>query len=217
MLPDEAKVQFIGDMGEPLLSDIAQVIGRNYPRASQDARDRFPESVAHDYYPIARRAMIESALPMLVHRHSGLQVIPTRNKKGSSWYYQLARNRSVLTQSKTDGPGELPRDADFRRTLAQNPQLVLESFRHLVPSIEVDANAVYGIVVHGPMDNDRDQLGFIEILIPDATGSRVLARIDLAGYWDGLSSPVTFPAQPITPVAPTLRIVAREEGEGTGA
>jgi hypothetical protein len=216
MYPDEARAQILRDFTEDVLRDMATIVGRAYPRAMAEARKAFCEPVARDYYPIRRRAMIEDSLPMLKNRHPQLRVTSQMNRRRTSSYHQITHNRSVVTQSKTDGPGELPREAEFRKTLAESPQLVFEEYRELVPGHDPTADAVFGILGHGPAENDAEGVGYIEVLIPDAAGERVLSRIDLFGYWTEGVERVVFPVEPIAPVAPRLRIVPRESEERPG-
>ena len=186
MEPDEAKFQILADFPTPVLTDLVTIVGHAYPHAATNANDRFSREVAHDYYPAERRAIIENSLPHLRYRHPGTSVVPRSNKRVTWYFQQISRNRSILTVSKTLNPGELPRDADFRRPLARNPQLIFEEYRDLLPEMapHPEADAFYGIVTHGAADNDPASIGYIEIVIPDPTGKHVLGRIDLLPLWN---------------------------------
>lgn len=218
MEPDEAKSQILEDFPSPVLMDLVTIVGRAYPRAAANANDRFSREVAHDYYPAERRAIIENSLPYLRFKHAGTSVVPRSNKRGTSYFQQISRNRSILTVSKTLTPGDLPRDADFRRTLARNPQMVLELYGDLLPEMapHPEADAYYGIVAHGAAENDPASIGYIEILIPDATGKLVLGRVDLLPFWNvGEGRPVEV--EVVEPVEPRLRIVPRTAEQDSGA
>jgi hypothetical protein len=218
MDPDYAKFQILADFPTPVLADLTMIVGRAYPRAAANANDRFTREVAHDYYPSERRAIIENSLPLLRYKHPGTSVVPRSNKRGTSYFQQISRNRSILTVSKTLNPGDLPRDADFRQTLARDPQLVLETFADQFPEFapNPEADAYYGIVTHGSDDNDPAKLGYIEILIPDSTGKHVLGRIDLIPLWNA-GEARSFEVEEIAPVEPRLRVVPRPAAQEPGA
>lgn len=217
MQPAESRDQIVTNLGADVLRDLALLVGRAYPRAFAAVRDRYDETVAKDHYPHERRAMIEDQFAALPAQHPKLRATPSTNKKESSRYYRLSRDRTVLTQSKTDGPLCLPRDADFRRTLAKAPQLAFEWFRPDQHADAEDPDAVYGVLVHGPDEEDCSKVAFIRILIPDAAGRSVLAHIDLFHFWAEGSEPAAFPTVPIAPAAPRLKVNPRQAEDGSGA
>lgn len=215
MFPAQAETRFIADFGEPVLRDITRIVGRAYPNAHQDSTDKYPDHVARDRYPIERRAQIENGLAQLPAKHVHLGFAPKTNKRDTSGFGQLMAGISVLTISKTDGPGLLPREADYRSTLCKINQLVLEGIGVQVPEAPAP-NAIYGVVVHGPDDDNVARMGFVKALLPDASGKQVLRTIDLWPYWEEGQGRVVFPSAPITPVAPLLRPSAKPQEE-TGA
>lgn len=217
MHPDECRIQILSDFDDAVLRDMATLVGRAYPQAHRLVRERYGLTVARDHYPLERRAMIEEGFGSLANRHRQLRVVPATNKKETSHYFRLSHNRSVLTQSKTEGPLCLPRDADFRRTLAKTPQLALEGFDAPSSPEAQDADAVYGVLAHGPDEEDSARVAFIRILIPDAAGQTILSYIDLFHFWDEGRGPVAFPTVPIVPAAPKLKIARRDAEEGSGA
>ncbi len=171
--PDDCRSQIRSDFGEDVLRDMATLVGRAYPRAHREVQDRYGDTIiARDLYPIERRAMIEEKFALLPTRHPQLRVVPATNKKETSHYFQLSHNRSVLTQSKTEGPRSLPRDADFRRTLAKTPQLGFGLSDGESAAVVEQADGVYGVLVHGPDEDDNAEVAFIRILIPDAAGPK---------------------------------------------
>ncbi len=206
MDPEQCRQQIIVDFGEPALRDMAQMVGRTYPKVHREIYDRFPEFIARDHYPVERRAIIESEFYSLPNRHPHLRSVPASNKKDSAHYCRVSSNRSVLTQSKTEGPACLAREADFRLTLARSPQLVLNLFGDFSDvqnqAAEQEADAVYGLLAHGPDEQDESRLGFIRILIPDLSGKTVLESIDLMHFWAEGQGPAVFPLTPIAPIAP---------------
>ncbi len=210
MYPPDCRAQVGGDFGEAALRDLARIIGRAYPETHRSSHERFVRSVARDHYPMERRSAIEDAMVKLADRHPHIRAIETQTKRDSYGYVRLVSNRSVLTQSKTDGPLCLPRDAEFRGTWARSPQLAL--FGDLAPA-ESEGDAVYGVVVHGPDERNLARVGFIRILIPDASGKHVLDHLDLWPYWDDDQERVEFPSTPIMPAAPKLRHVPRTAEE----
>lgn len=218
MQPDEAKSQILSDFSSSILTDLVKIVGRAYPRAAKSAQDRFSKDVAHDLYPAERRAIIENSLPYLRERHPGTNVVSRSNKRGTSYYQQISRGRSVLTVSKTSNPGDLPRDADFRKTLSRNPQLILDQYRDLLPEMAThpEADAYYGIVGHGGAENDPARLGYVEILIPDSTGKFILGVVNLFPLWAASETP-TYETESVVPVEPRLRVIPRIAEQDAGA
>lgn len=215
MQPDESKQQILDDFGDAL-RDIVSIVGGAYPAAYRFVQDHHDAAVARDHYPLERRAMIEDRFAALPSRYPHIRSVPSLNKKDTSGYYRLSYNRSVLTQSKTEGLLSLPRDADHRRTLATTPQLALGLFAPESQARAEDADAVYGVVVHGPDEADCSRMAFIGIQIPDAAGKTILAHINLFHLWDEGHGPVAFPTVPIIPAAPRLKIVARQVEQEPG-
>lgn len=122
----------------------------------------------------------------------------------------------MLTVSRSNSPKTLPADADFRRTLARHPQRALNLFGDMSEdddSLITNSDAVYGVVVHGPDLEQADTVAFLQILIPDRTGTRVLANIDLFHFWDEDNRPTEFPTVPIIPQAPTLKVGTKRVAE----
>lgn len=162
--------EFREAVGSSFISELVGIIGPAYP-AAQAACVGLDEHVKANVSGNHRWGAIETELYSLGAAH-GMEVEWKPNAANSSHHVELRVGRFVITVSKTEGPGQLPVDADFRRTLIEATQPRLFEDR-LIPS----DGYIYALVVHGPVE-DKGEVGFIQALFPDRDGS-VCDRLDL--------------------------------------
>jgi hypothetical protein len=218
--PEQCKKQVAEDLGEDVLREMARIVGRAYPSAYTRTLDQYGRQTGRDLYPHVRRADIEKQFSELPARFPHLQAFPTENKRLSSRYVRLVSNDTVITQSKTEAPGELARPAEFRLTCARVPETAVlpgfSDFIRQVPVQQMESTAVYGLVAHGPSEDDPSRMAYVEVLVPDRAGKNVVCQIDLWPYWrsGGDYGRVVFPVAPIAPASPVLKPGITEKAEG---
>ena len=120
----------------------------------------------------------------------------------------------MLTASAVATPNTLPRDAEFRSTLARKPQLAF----HFMPQRPAppDDALVYVLLLHG-RDEGHSRPGFARLVVPDEDCTVILAQIDLFARFAGLPE-----LRPVTQVEAVegelpLRVRHRPRAEQTGA
>ena len=131
--------------------DVLRAIGKcvlqAYPESWSSLQDQaLPRGALHDTLPHARRALIERNLVRLPLRAIGLVAQETRNIADNA-YHTLLQYRTVrLTVHSVGGPGEMVRDAHFRRQYARSSQIdAFEQALDIPPHAEL-----YAFVLHIP-------------------------------------------------------------------
>lgn len=164
LAPSALKSVFLQEVPEPVILDSARCVLGSYDEAFRYCRDNFPGPEAHDLYPIIRRAMLERNLRARLSRYHATISTPELNAIGNCYHTELRSGRVVLTVSAVEAQGVIVRDAEFRKTLAQNPQG--ELFNKPEPPPE-DA-FLYAILLHGPLGGGMlSSPGFIRVAFPD--------------------------------------------------
>lgn len=120
--------------------------------------------VAKDVSGIYRRGLIEDKWAGLQPLHRGISVKPVWYQHFTGSYCELTSGSVKITQSCVLNPGEIPRYADFRSTLATNGQ------RKLFDSEDEEAaEFLYAILTYGIDCNakEREQVAFVKIEFPN--------------------------------------------------
>lgn len=112
---------------------------------------------ARDLLPYLRRARIESDWASLAQRHAGLSATTCTNAAKNCHHVEIVAGEVVLTESKTDGPSDLPAEAEFRDTIVQTCQQNL-----FEP--EPPGDKLYAILIHGT--DDGQHLSFARMAFP---------------------------------------------------
>lgn len=152
---------------------------RSLIRQNRDAyakcKNEHEPSEVHDLYPWKRRAMIEQAFRDVARMH-GAEVSAPSNSHGGANHSEVRWQNVVLTESRADGPGQLPPDAVFRETLAQGAQCDLFKASE-APSA---AAQLYAVLTHGkPKDLEKGVPTFVSVLFPDSANEAIIDSIDL--------------------------------------
>jgi len=164
LAPSELKPVFLQDVPEPVILDAARCLIGSYEEAYKYCIAEFPGPEAHDLYPILRRSMVERNLRARLNRYRETTSTTELNAIGNCYHTELRSGRVVLTVSAVESPGEVVRDAVFRKTLSQNPQGHLFRKREAPPE---DAR-LYAILLHGPLGGGLLRSpAFIRIAFPD--------------------------------------------------
>lgn len=218
MTSDEYRVLVQRTLPAGYLDDVVGLIVRSYRTADAYCQDRFPQSVARDFRPIMRRALIEADWLELTRKYPAVSAVSSPNSKQSAFHTRVRCGPIVLTASKVEEPDDLPRDAFFRKTYATRPQLVLD-----LPGVSPppgsepapDADAYYALVTHGPAEGNQSAPSFVRLGFPTASCATYVAQLDLlAGR--AVDAASIQEAVTIVPPEPMLRRPVRSETESTG-
>lgn len=160
--------------------------------------------VADWHLPFLRRALIESQTAELAKRFPSLQVEMRRTKVSAVPYLAITAGPFVITESKVDEPGQLPRDADFRtENSAVNYSLFAEENNTTDP--------LYFILATVPHPSEC-RPRYARFIFPDSEYSRIYHDIDLLGRFDAGADQATTPETPKVDPTPKLRKPDAEKG-----
>lgn len=170
-----AKRLILGEAPEEFWRDQIGIVYEAYEQAESE-RGTLLESVAHDFIPIRRRALIENRLPELTTKHPTCEVESKSNAVKSAYHMEVTIGKLVYTVSTVTSHLETPKPAVFRSLLAKRYQLPLEGFG--IASEPDDAR--YLIMTHGA-PAEKAEPSFIRLLMFD--GDRKSGNLDLLTWY----------------------------------
>jgi hypothetical protein len=202
LAPSELKALFLDEVPEPVILDTARCIIGSYDEAFRFCRSNFPGPEAHDLYPIIRRSMFERNWRARLSRYK-IDLVPTPNAIGNCFHTELRLDRVIITVSAVESPGDIVREAVFRKGLAQDNQLNL--FFEAEPPPE-DAS-LYAIVLHGPAAAGLlPSPGFIRIAFPARDCDKYVDSFNLLDHFPILQTEIDkLPKVEIQRKKPRLR------------
>ncbi len=145
----------------------------SYTETEDDLLPEFAHPQVHDLRGHYRRAKVESHLSNFAYRFKGIKASSEQNSTHNSYHVRIDAPRLVLTISAVETPNTMVRVAQFRQTYSYQMGLWDEG------KLEHATDDIYGIILHGPADNDPAKLGFVVIAFPNSTCTRYIERIDL--------------------------------------
>jgi hypothetical protein len=155
---------FLSEVPGEVLAALLRTLLQSYQDASSACYDVMRPPQAKEASGPFRRNKIESELMGVGERFSGnLSVESKHYKRHTGSYVELTCGLVKMTQSCVLAPSDLPREADYRETLATHPQLLLE----FMPR-EPEGKFLYAILLHGVDDTVRQRAGcrFAEVRFP---------------------------------------------------
>lgn len=186
---------------------------RNYSDASEHCYTVFRHPIARNASGPYRHSKIEEDWCGIAERFPTAVKFthkPFRNKKSgkiTGTYVQLEIGRVRLTESCVRTPSSLPRDADFRETLA------MEAQRSLFGEDEKESDGyLYGVYLHGVdvASENRNRPAFAKVRFPNRRFSGYIGKgvdlwtrfADIVGQFIDVKNDFTKPApvKPRTPV-----------------
>jgi hypothetical protein len=157
---------FDAHVSERLQKALLRSIFENYAESSRYCWRYFAAAQAKDLSGTHRRARIEdewAGIAAFFPREVTVKVQTYENNTGH--YNEITCGRVVITQSCVVDPNEVPRQAYFRTTLAQNGQLALfEAIEDTDPD-----DLLYAILTHGVdvTSRRRSRPGFARFQFPN--------------------------------------------------
>ena len=172
-----AKQLILGEAPEEFWRGLVGRVHKAYEQAERE-RGSLLESVAHDYIPIRRRALIENQLPELIVTHPTCRVESKSNDAKSANHMEVTVGRLVLTASTVTSHREKPKPAVFRTQLAKRYQLPLEG----LGIVGEPDDARYLIMTHGA-PAEKAEPSFIRLLMFDGDRKSVVVNLDLLTWY----------------------------------
>lgn len=170
----EINDRFVQAVSNSLLSAILNVVYDGY-KSSYDECDRtFDKTELKNILPYYRWAKINALLRGL-SESLGVSVSAELNKSRNSYHALLVAGGVRMTPSAIENRNELPREALFRETYAEDNQLNM--FEDNAPRNE-DA-PLFGLILHAPSANQKEPR-FVDIAFPDSEYTQYVGtKIDL--------------------------------------
>lgn len=172
-VPDEIQEEFV------------RSLYRAYPAARADLAERdYPLEYIRDCFGQLLRAKVDIYLRALKHRFPGkINAITNLNKARNSYHVLLISGKVKVTASAVQHETDTPREAIFRADLAISAQGQFE-FNEETKSFVIanpgpGPSQLYGILLHGPAEDNRYMPGFIKVAFLDRAMNRICADIDL--------------------------------------
>lgn len=155
--------------------------------------------------PYLRRTLILSQAYELAGRYQGIQATFRCTVTGGNPYLEMKAGQFIITVSKVDEPGALPRDAIFRST---NSMVNYSLFKSEEPS----SDPIYAILAYVPHPTEAEPM-HLEFQIPDGEYSCILHRIDLLSRFFAITGQTPSEETPAVDPQPKLRPPKSETGE----
>jgi hypothetical protein len=178
---------FLASVPQGLLLDIPRVVRDATRQAYLRDSDLLP-GVRRDKFPIDRRALVETSVHALATRYAGhgVTAMEKTNKTHNYSHIELVSGCVVMIPAAVEADDSLVRDADYRTSLAKNPQLAF-SGAGFHPDATPRGDGLLAVVLYGPSShypNAAEDLGpaFVVVRFPaDDWSCYVEGRVDLLG------------------------------------
>lgn len=170
---------FLRDVPDPFLISVIPSVVHAYAMARDTCKSNLSEEAALATMGHFRRAVLQDSLMHVASRH-GLAASWRHNEMGSDLHLEIRSGVVVMTVATVAGPNELPSTAAYRETLARSPQLAFEGegWGDTDPPV-IENSYLYALITHGRMDGLYSPPGFVNIVFPDASCTKVLDSIPL--------------------------------------
>jgi hypothetical protein len=181
----EAISLFDDNVPDEMQEEFVRTLYRAYPDARADLAERdYPPDYIRDCYGQLLRAKVDIYLRQLEKRFpERIKASTNLNKTKNSYHVSLISNRVRMTASAVQHETDTPREAIFRADLAASAQgrfdfdEITETF--VVTNPEPESPILYGILLHGPAEDNRYLPGFIRVAFLDRRMNRICTDIDL--------------------------------------
>jgi hypothetical protein len=150
--PAEIEEVYFTSLSKAMNQTLLRLVFGGYNTA-YEACDKFPPQEARDLRPTYRWVQIRSDLLGLPARFDGIKAT------SEPYHTRLTAGGIILTAHSVEGPGLLPRDAEYRREYACTSQLDIWE--------DNDGAYIYAILAHAPDPREPRQPLFADILFPD--------------------------------------------------
>lgn len=182
--PTKPVAMFNDKVSDDIQRYIARGVTEQYGRACKYCYETFGQTEARGLLPEYRRTCIEDIMPDIAEKIDRC-VVESRKNKAKNCYHRLILVKSsnginvALTQSKVEQKKLLPRDAEFRKGYAKDPQMVMDFMEEDKTSEPNDEVILYTIITHMPDPANEKTPLFIDIVFPDREYKNIIDRIEL--------------------------------------
>lgn len=182
--PYHPKDLFMSEVPGELLSDISRATYAGYKESYEYCQGNYDWHQAHDLLPQMRRITIERNILHVVERFPYAKAESLPNQLHNCYHVLIRCGHVKLTISAVKSPGEMVREATFRKQYARSQYLQLSLLKNneeeFIPKLN---NNLYGILLHKPNNKYPSFPEFMVIRFPDYTLTRYLDEfIDLTKF-----------------------------------
>lgn len=129
-------------------------------QTSAIAGSQYPEGTRKKFQPIQLLADVEMAMRSLGARHRGIVTVEECRTDGNTYdYVRLRCGRVFLTASTVAAPLEVPRSAEFRKSIARVQRDLFG---------RAEDGMLYAVIAHGHDREDTSRPAFVTVGFPDA-------------------------------------------------
>lgn len=183
MSPDHLIRLFDDQVPEAFQVALLRMLAKAYRKSSDYVSDRYERPEAEYMLGHERRVQIEMDLRALTlaHEFSEFTAVVKANETGSHKYTEVRCGNVVITVSAVSELTQLPRRANFRKSLAKSSQLQLQFDDEPTPAPAPEsAEDLYALLVHHRNSDSETpfELSFAEFIFPLEVGYHE-ARVDL--------------------------------------
>lgn len=175
---------FLQHVSEELAFELARRVRAAASQAFVSGGD-MTYGARRDVYPHQRHALLQHAIVELGKTHGhGVTATEAPNSRKNRTYAELVVGPVVIVPAAVDHEGALPREATYRRSLAENPMRALPGFE-MPDGDGAPGDALFALLLHGPSSDYPRGLsqatpGFVVVRFPNAgCTAYVEGRIDL--------------------------------------
>jgi len=181
--PSHWSRQVLTSVPSTLLNDISRVIREAMRNAYLGDPGMLP-GVRRDKYPVDRRGHFETGFHGLSakYKNDGVVAQEVKNKTGNASHVEVTVGHIVMIGAAVESEEAIPREAAYRNSLAQTPQMALRGFdvEQTAPGDALLAVILYGPSSWYPRSFDEARPGFVTLRFPTHDWSQwVEGRIDL--------------------------------------
>ncbi len=177
--PAELRQILRDSVPDAFLQDTVRCLLLSIEATEEECNEKYSfQEQAHDMRGPMRRINFERDWKKLVEwRYPAASAVFQPNSTSNCYHLEVCFERVVLTASAVESPRTLPRDAEFRKTLARNPQRAFTFGPK--PSPPPEGAPLYALLLYGTEDRDPSRAGFAHIVFPDEECAAALVRCDL--------------------------------------
>jgi len=180
---------------------LLELIYSSYEATELRLASEFDSPQVHDLRGHYRRAAIEKSLLELCSRFQQIQASSELNSTQNSYHVLVETPGLVLTVSAVETPHTMVRTALFRQTYSYQMGFWDDG------KIPNTTDRLYGIVLHGPADNDHNRVGFVVLAFPNSTCSQYIERIDLRQRFYDLDRDLLAAREEIISEEPAIKLI----------
>lgn len=217
--PSKHRQVFLQNVSSDILAAILRHILQSYRDSSDYCYTRVRKPLAKSLSGHYRQHIIDDGMFGIADRYKGhlfAEDIPYKRNTGS--HVQLLAGMIRMTQSCVTNISELPRDAEFRQTLAGTGQQGLwPEYDDTIACTVEENNHLYAIILHGvdPTAEKREKCAFICVRFPHKDCKNYYSsRIDLFKLFPQIVE--EFYPKHQTDEGQPVRIVAKKKKKAAG-